>query len=197
VRTKAPALLPIFRSEGQARLLALLLLDPDRAWPGPELQARLDLPEPTFRREVGRLVHAGIVTAERVGRTKVYRAATDSPIYEPLRELVERTFGVETQLTQRLDELEGVEAAALFGSWADERLAPGSDVDLLVIGSVDFDAVADAVRAVEEMAGREIHAFVYTRDELDRKRAESTGFVRQMLGGSLKPLIGDVEAPRE
>lgn len=193
MRTKPPPLLPIFRSAVQARLLALLLHDPERKWPGPELQRRLGIPEPTFRREIGRLVDAGVVTAEPLGRTKLYAAAADSPLYEPLRELVERTFGVEAELARALAGVDGVEAAAIFGSWAEEKLRPSSDIDLLVIGDADFDVVSDAVRAAEQLAGREIHLVLYRRDEFEAKLAEGGGFAQGILHGPLKPLIGEVE----
>ncbi len=192
MRTKPPPLLPIFRSEAQARLLALLLLDPERRWPGPELQRRLEIAEPTFRREIGRLVDAGLVAAESLGRTKLYAAAIDSPLYEPLRELVERTFGVETELARALADVDGVEAAAIFGSWAEEKLGPTSDIDLLVIGDAEFDKVSEAVRPAEELAGREIHLVVYGRDEFEEKRTEGSGFVQGILRGPLKLLIGEV-----
>lgn len=192
MRTKAPPLLPIFRSEVQARVLALLLLHPERRWPSPELQRRLRVPEPTLRRELARLVDAGLVVVDWAGRTKIFAAATESPLYEPLRELLERTLGVEAELRQRLAELDGVELAAIFGSWAEERVRPGSDVDILVVGDVDFDEVADRVREVEEIADREVHLFVYGREELERKRAEGSGFVRKLLAGPLKVLVGDL-----
>jgi predicted nucleotidyltransferase len=196
VRTKAPPLLPIFRSDVQARLLAVLLLGPERGLSGPELQRRLGVPEATFRREAARLVRAGVLEVEQVGRTNLYRAATDSPLYEPLRELLERTLGVEEELRRRLGALPGVEIAAIFGSWAEEAVDATSDIDLLVVGAADFETVARETRDVEELAGREIHLFVYAREELERKRAAGHGFVQKMLAGPLKPIVGNVEELR-
>jgi predicted nucleotidyltransferase len=192
VRPSTVASLPIFRSELQARLLALVLPSPERRWTAAELQERLDAVQQTLSNELRRLAAAGLLEVETVGRTKLYRAATASPLYEPLRELVERTLGVEELLRAKLGEIEGVEVAAIFGSWAaGTPTRPASDIDLLVVGRVDFERVADALRQVEEVAGREIHLVLYARDELRDKLAAGSGFVSNVLRGELKPLIGD------
>jgi predicted nucleotidyltransferase len=193
MRTKALPLLPIFRSELQARLLALLYLQPEREWPGPELVRRTDAPRQTVSRELRRLESAGLVVASETGTAKLYRAATASPLYEALRELVEKTLGVEEALKRVLTEIPGIEVAAIYGSWAAERLQPASDIDVLVVGDASFDDVADAVREVEELAGREIGITVYTREELDEHLRTGSGFVRNVLSREMKPLVGDPE----
>lgn len=193
MRTKALPLLPIFRSELQARLLALLYLQPERDWPGPELVQRTNAPRQTVSRELRRLESAGLVVASETGTAKLYRAATESPLYEPLRELVERTLGVEAALKRVLADVPGIDVAEIYGSWAAERLRPASDIDVLVVGEASFDDVADAVRDIEDLAGREIGVTVYTREELDEHVRSGGGFVRNVLAREMKPLVGDPE----
>ena len=41
-----------------------------------------------------RLEASGLITAERIGNQKHYRANQRSPVFEPLRELVLRTTGL-------------------------------------------------------------------------------------------------------
>jgi predicted nucleotidyltransferase len=193
MRTKALPILPIFRSSLQARLLALLFLHSEREWPGAELARRIGAPRQTVNDEMRRLEAAGLVVASETGTAKLYRAATESPLYEPLRELVEKTLGVEVALKRVLGEVPGIEVAVIYGSWAAERLRPASDIDVLVVGDASFDEVADAVREVEELAGREIGINVYTREELDEQLRSGSGFVRNVLSAEMKPLVGDPE----
>ena len=187
--------LPIFRSELQARALGLVLLSPKAKWSAPELEERLGAAQQTLNSELRRLAAAGLLEVETVGRTKLYSAAVDSPLYEPLRQLLESTVGAEQLLAERLGELDGVDGAFLFGSWA--RGTPSrstSDVDLLVVGDVDYDSLTDAIRDAEQLLGREVHLIVYTREELQEKQARGSGFVRAMLSGNLKPLVGTAAA---
>lgn len=194
MRTKALPILPIFRSGLQARLLALLFLHPAREWPGADLARHVGAPRQTVNDEMRRLEAAGLVVASETGTAKLYRAATESPLYEPLRELVEKTLGVESALKRVLADVPGIEVAAIYGSWAAERLRPASDIDVLVVGDASFDDVADAVREVEELAGREIGITVYTRKELEEQVRTESGFVRNVVSREMKPLVGDPEA---
>lgn len=192
MRSKPPDLLPIFRSDLQARLLAALLLDDREPLTAQQLIERLDATSTTLNRELGRLERAGMVEHDRVGRTRRYRAAAGSPLHAPLRELLQRTLGVEPLLRRALGEVEGIEAAAIFGSWAEGSASEGSDVDLLVIGDMQRAAVLDAVRSVEEIAAREIDVTAYRADEFERRRAEGSGFLRTVLRGPLIQLIGEI-----
>lgn len=187
--------MPVFRSVMQAQLLALLLPNPKKRWAVPELAERVGSPRRTVTTELSRLADVGVLNVETVGKAHLYSAATESPFYQPLLELVERSLGPEVELRRLLGEIHGVEAAAVFGSWARaEQMRPTSDIDVLVIGNFDFNDVADAVREVEKLADREIHLVSYTRDELEERIANDSVFVRDVLGGKLKPLIGAVDS---
>src|SRR5664280_578794 len=61
MRSEAPALMPIFRSQHQAALLAWLLLHPEDEYTLTELAKKLDVPLTTLQREAQRLVGAGIL----------------------------------------------------------------------------------------------------------------------------------------
>lgn len=67
MRTEAPALIPIFRSDLQGRLLLRVLTD-EEPHTASELARFLDAPEPTVHREASRLADAGLLLRARVGR---------------------------------------------------------------------------------------------------------------------------------
>lgn len=195
MRTAGPALLPIFRSDLQARLLSILLLEEGDPIPTPELARRTGASAASLHRELRRLADAGLIERDAVGRTKRYWAARGSPLHEPLRDLVTRSLGVEATLRSRLQSLPGVEAAAIFGSWAAGRVGPDSDIDLLVVGNVDRDGLLALAREVELLAGREVNVTAYRPAEFRRLRGERAGFLATVLDRPLIPLVGDL--PRE
>jgi predicted nucleotidyltransferase len=195
MRTKAPTALPLFRSEFQLRLLALVLLQPDRLWTAPALQEQLGATAASVHRELQRALSAGIVVRESVGRTYQYRAEPGSPLFEPLQELLDRTVGVETELRRALEGLPGVEAAVIHGSYARaQRVRPQSDIDVLVLGHPDFRALRARVRKVERQAGREIDALVYSADEFRDMLKRGNSFAKGVVRGPTKPLTGDLHA---
>ena len=83
MRTEAPLLAPVFRSDGQARLLSTLLLAGDEL-SVTDLADRAGLAYPTAHREVARLVDAGILSERKVGRTRLIRRQRRKPAGEPV-----------------------------------------------------------------------------------------------------------------
>ena len=146
----------------------------------------------TTERELAALVEGGLVEVEAAGRTRLFVSATGSPLYEPLRELLERSLGVESSLRSALRSVEGVEAAAIFGSWAAGSDAASSDVDVLVVGETDHSAVAEATMPVAGRIGREINVVTLAPSELQARLRGGDRFLAGVLAGKLLPLIGDV-----
>lgn len=192
MRTSAPSELPLFRSELQAQLLSALLASPGDALTAAHLGRLTGGSRASVHRELHRLVAAGIIRREDVGRSALYRAATDSPLFEPLQALVARTLGVEPELRRRLARLEGIEAAAVFGSWAAGRAREGSDIDVLVIGDVERADLLRAFADVEDVVRREISVRLYRRAEFEARLDEGSGFLRTVLARPMTPLIGTV-----
>jgi DNA-binding transcriptional ArsR family regulator len=160
MRTKAPALVPIFRSALQARLL-LQVLTSDAGATAAELARRLGAPEPTVSREARRLLDAGLLRGEHVGRAVVLRAAQDNPATAPLRQLLVVTYGPSRLLEQALAGVAGIAQAYVHGSWAarfhgEMGKSPG-DVDVLIVGRPDRGAVDAALDGLEARLGREVN----------------------------------------
>src|SRR5674476_1198376 len=76
-RTEPPLLAPVFRSEGQARLLAAVLLGGDEL-SITDLADRAEVAYPTAHREVARLLNAGILSERSVGKTRLITANNES-----------------------------------------------------------------------------------------------------------------------
>ncbi len=103
MRTSAPPALPLFRSQMQLRMLALLLLQPERSWTLQELAHALDAPASSVHRELRRAESAGLIGSDTTARPHRFRAAADGPLYRPLADLLNLTVGVEERRTRRKD----------------------------------------------------------------------------------------------
>lgn len=195
MRRSVPSLLPLFRSETQIELLALLLLQPDRSWTLEELAGRLAAPQSSVHRELGRAVSAGLVARDDRRRPHHYAAATDAPTYAPMRELLDVTVGVPVRLGAALEEVPGVLAAAIHGSWAGGHLRPDSDLDVLIVTEHDGErrAARRAAAQVGGHIGREVDATVVSRQNFDEMLRSGNPFVQGLLGGPRIDVVGDIE----
>lgn len=169
-----PALLPLFRSANQVRLLAALLLEPQREFTVAELAAETGVPQPSVSREVTNLLRAGVVTADTRHARRLLRANTDSPIFPELSGLLLKTFGPKAVLEEALRGVPGIERAFVYGSWARRYLGqegpPPGDVDLIVVGEdVDVRAVRRRVERASADLGRDVEVSVLSPEEWRRK----------------------------
>lgn len=190
MRTEAPLLAPVFRSDGQARLLSALLLAGDEL-SLTDLAERADLAYPTAHREVGRLIDAGILAQRLVGRTRLIRGNQDSPLVAPLREILTVVSGPVVLLAEEFGRIDGIESAFLYGSFA-ARLrgvdgpAP-HDIDVMVVGSPDVDAVYEACTRVEAAVHRPVNPTILRPSEF---KAES-GFLDTVRSNPIVPVVGE------
>ena len=145
---KASVLAPVLRSETQARLLAAVLLQPDREASIADLARETGSDPGNLHSEVERLVQAGILTDRRVGRTRLLRAG-DSALVGPLADLLLLGYGPKTAVEDALTDIPDIEQAFIGGSWAaryhGQAGAFPHDVDVIVVGKPNRDDVTEAV----------------------------------------------------
>lgn len=185
MRKPSPELLPIFRSVGQARLLARVYLGQPPATIA-DLARELELDDGGLTREADRLERAGLVRSERIGRSRVLHPGSDSPYYPELYSLLLKAYGPATVIGPVLSSIEGVEEAFVYGSWADRYLGePGADpadVDVLVIGSPRRMELSRVARELTPCFGRNVDIVPVVRSAWD---AAETGFLRDVKHGPL------------
>lgn len=160
-KASAPPLLPIFRSRQQAEILALVLGNEEHDFTLPAIVERTGAPYPSVHREIERAHAAGLISVRRVGNSKVVRADTTSPYYSGLSDVLVKAFGPPQVLLEELSEIEGIDEAFIFGSWAARHAGeagrrPVGDIDLLVLGDPDRDAVYLAASRADRRLGREV-----------------------------------------
>lgn len=181
MRTKAPALLPIFRSQHQADLLTLLLLHPDRDYTPTELATSLAVPLTTLQRDVDQLVAAGILAERRTGRFRLLSANREGRYLAPLTELVTLAFGPQVAVADEFHGLPDVDAVAIYGSWAaryhGQQGPPPNDIDVLVIGQPDRGAVYAAADRVQQRLSLPVNPTICGRE---RWHDDTDPFVRQL-----------------
>lgn len=157
MRTEAPSLLPIFRSQHQGQLLAQLLLNPAREHTVTDLARTLGISKQTAQQEIERLVQAHVLRDRRQGRNRLIRANPDHPAYAPLTQLALLTFGPHPVIAEEFSRIPGVEQVLIFGSWAARYSGhpgpPPNDIDVLVIGQPRRTDLFDAADRAQQRLG--------------------------------------------
>src|SRR5438105_6475719 len=81
-------------SKVQQRVLALIFTRPERSFYASEIVRSVRSGVGAVQRELVKLERSGLVSVQRIGNQKHYRANQAAPIFEELRGLVEKTVGL-------------------------------------------------------------------------------------------------------
>ncbi|MEO8306366.1 MAG: nucleotidyltransferase domain-containing protein [Betaproteobacteria bacterium] len=171
--------------------LALLLLHPDVALHVREIARVTGKAPGTLVRELNRLADAGVLLRKPVGNQVQFQANGGCPIYEDLRNILKKTAGVADVLRAALEPVaDRIGAAFVYGSVArgDERA--GSDLDVMIVGEVEFADVIGALASTQEVLRRAINPNVYPPDEFAAKLAAGEPFLRRVMADRKIFLIG-------
>jgi uncharacterized protein len=148
------------------------------------------------QREMRQLVAAGLVTRKTVGTQTLYTANQKSPVFREIKNLINKTVGMHDALSDALDPLrERINLAFVYGSVARSRETEHSDVDLMIIGKVDFDEVVESLAGAEKTLNREINPTVYSIREFGKKVRGN--FLKTVLADKKLFIIGDEDDLRE
>lgn len=138
--------------------------------------------------ELAALERLSILQSESIGRSRVYSINDKSSVLSEVRGLVQKTLGIEAQLAEALDGLEGVDSAYIFGSYASSAERPRSDIDLLVIGKPDPVTLSERLAPIERTLGRDVNVIARTEAQVHSRRNEP--FWRRVLSGPMVHLVG-------
>src|SRR3979411_1419337 len=90
-------------SKVQQRVLALIFGHPERSFYTSEIVRNVRSGTGAVERELSRLQRSGLVSVERIGNQKHYRANQESPIFEELQSIVIKTVALTYPLKKSLE----------------------------------------------------------------------------------------------
>ncbi len=179
-------------SKVQRCVLGLLYGNPDRSFYANELFRLAGSGTGAVVRELAKLADSGLVTVNKIGNQKHYQANRDAPIFEELRGIVLKTFGMADVLRQGLLPLSNhISTAFIYGSVAKGTDTAKSDIDVMVIGEdIDYPEVYSALMPVEEQLGRKINPSIYSNEDVLQKLKKGNAFLTRIMAQPKIFLIG-------
>jgi predicted nucleotidyltransferase len=166
-------------SKVQQRVLALIFGHPERSFYTSEIVRNVRSGTGAVGRELSRLQRSGLVSLERIGNQKHYRANRRSPVFEELRSLVVKTVALAEPLGKSLEPYaDQIMAAFVFGSTARGNDTAQSDIDLMVIGNeLHYSDLYTALQNAETILQRKINPIFLSPEEWRRKASQKGSFI--------------------
>jgi predicted nucleotidyltransferase len=174
------------------RLLGLLFGQPSRSFYATELIGLADIGSGAVQRELANLAQSGLVTVRAVGNQKHYQANPESPIFEELRGITEKTVGLAEPLREALAPLAPqIHAAFVYGSIAKRTDTSASDVDLMLLSDqVSYADTFAALEAASSRLGRKVNPTILTSKEFYKRVKAEESFLTRVLAQPKVWIIG-------
>jgi predicted nucleotidyltransferase len=186
-------------SNVQKRLLALIFGHPGRSFYMSEIVRNIRSGTGAVERELSRLERSGLVSVERIGNQKHFRANRASPIFPELHGLVQKTIGLKEPLRRSLEPYaDKIKTAFVYGSVAKQADTARSDIDLLIIGekNLTYSDLYAGLHEAESTLGRPVNPTILEIEDWRRKRTQKNSFIEK-IGNQPKIFIFGSQADLE
>jgi predicted nucleotidyltransferase len=165
--------LDVLMPKTRQRLLGALFGQPHRAWYAAELARQLGLLRSGVQRDLRALSGAGLLKTHRKGRMVFFQANEEAPVFPELHGLILKTIGLVEALRDVLAPLAGeIRLAFVYGSIAAAREQPDSDIDLLIVGTIQRIRLSRLLQETGQRLGRQINSAFYSPAEFAAKRKQ-------------------------
>ena len=192
IKSKTYSLGEALFSKTQRRILGLLFGHPERSYFAKEIYKLAGVGVGTAHRELDKLTSVGLLTLEHVGNQKHYQANKKSPIFEELKGIVQKTFGLADVLRDCLSSQHGaIKFAFIYGSVAKESDRVTSDIDVLIVSSeLSYSEVLALFDSTELKLGRTINPTIYQPEEFKHKLMSDNNFIKRVIDQPKIFLVG-------
>jgi predicted transcriptional regulator len=133
-----------------------------------ELAEEFDESTNSIRHELNNLSRAGYLTSQEDGRTIKYRANTQHPLYNEVKNLVHKYLGIDKIIDNILSRLGDLEAAYIIGDYAQ-----GKDtgiIELVLVGNINEDYLKRLEEKAKDLLHRNIKTEVISKDVFEQNR---------------------------
>ena len=182
----------IFGSKLRAKILGWFFLHPDERFYVRQLAGLLKEDLANLSRELQRLERLGILYSTKQANQKYYCVNTKNPIHAELKGLIIKTIGLVDVLKEVFNPIKKyIKMAFIYGSFAKDKQALSSDIDLMVIGKISFGEVVRILEKAEKKIGREINPVVMDESEMKERLKKQDHFLTKVFSETKIWLIGN------
>jgi hypothetical protein len=181
----------LFISKVRMKVLRLFFLNPEETYHIRGVVREISEEINAVRRELLRLEHIKLLKSERKGNRLYFSLIEDFPFFDELLSMVYKTYGLGGEIIRCQNELGNVKFAFLTKSFTKRARVSQQDIDVMLVGKVNVEALTAAVQRAERQTGREINYAVLKESEFILRKKRRDVFLLQALSGSKVMLIGN------
>jgi predicted nucleotidyltransferase len=167
----------------QQGVLAILFGNSESSFYLNEIARKAGVGKGSIQRELNKLVSCGLVHIEKQGNQNHYSANQQAPIFNELKSIVVKTFGLAGILSSSIEPIkDGLDFTFVYGSMAKGEEHTGSDIDVLLVGKdLGYSEVMALFADAEEQLSRTINPTILTLVEFNQRLEKKQNFMMKVL----------------
>lgn len=184
----------LFGSKTRVKLLRLFYGNPNRSFYVREITRKIDEQINSVRRELSNLLSVGIITSDNTNNKLYYEVNQKYEYYDPLQEIFGGQKGKKAKPTNSDDAENDDEFKAMghvdliiyTGQFTRDLKAP---VDVLIVGSVNKNAVDKYISNLESEEGKEIRYTVMRTDDFKYRQQIRDRFITEIMNAKKQVMV--------
>lgn len=148
-----------------------------------EMVRKFKVDRGNLARKLAELEKEGILLKNKKGNLSLYTVNRGYPFLQELKKIFKKSFGLESELKQKLKSVKGLKTAIIFGSFAKDKLSAESDIDLLLVGSHNFLSTEREIVKLQKQFDREINVVDMTEKEFAKRKKDKDEFIANIFCG--------------
>jgi predicted nucleotidyltransferase len=180
----------LFRSRAQVLVLKLLFLNPEGEFHLNDIARRTGLAPSVVAKECAVLLSLGLVKRSVQGNLTIYEINKESVIHDELKRVFMKYELLSEIIANKLH-TERVTYALIYGSFAKGTEGGKSDIDLLVVGSIDEDDLLKSVNEIQKSTGRDVNYILWSEREFAEKVRSQIPLIREISKTSVMMIVGE------
>lgn len=180
----------LFRSRAQVLILKLLFLNSSSEFHANDIARKTGLAPSTIAKEMPVIQNIGLALRRTQGNLVFYKINNQSVIYNELKRIFLK-FEMLDEIISRDLPKEKIKYALIYGSFAKGTESQSSDIDLLVIGDVNEDALLRSISKTERTIGREINYLLWKENEFMERVEKKIPLIKEISKTQIIMIVGD------
>ncbi|MCD4704550.1 nucleotidyltransferase domain-containing protein [bacterium] len=146
-----------------------------------ELAGILDVDVGNLFRKLKELEQEGIFLSEQIGNQNFFFLNKKYPFLKELKRIYNSRFGFVNELKKTISNLENVQEAYIFGSYAQENFSVESDLDILIIGDHSSIEAKRLILPIQKKIKREVNIVDLSKKEFRDRMKKKDDFLMNVF----------------
>jgi len=180
----------LFSSKARVEILKLFLFNPENSFYQRQISRLAHQSIRGVQRELEKLQKIGLIEKSIQGNRVYYKVDKKCPIFEELKNILFKSFGIAEVLKQYLKG-KTIKIAFIYGSFARGQEGFSSDIDLMVVSDISSQELSAALSKPKKELMREINYVVFPPQEFINKIKQKDHFLSSVLKDKKIFIVGD------